>query len=259
MTMMITASANMWYQSAWLEIGELRSELHDPGKRRLIKMNTGQGKKREINNDPDYISPQLRAIAILKQEIAIMELQYEIALLAYESGCLEDNGDKGEVITPKEENSMIPEIEFEKQAMKKTNLEAKMRWPVKNVLNKDDKIQQDKDGYYNRKTTRIHDKDTELREKSVDNPRHHKRKNTKYSDVLKDDCEQHESNRTQRIMIKDVNDEWHDALFVKEVYTKITSANKSEKMIQRRKKDLLTNFSDKEEKALATEEEFFAT
>ncbi|MFS7909176.1 hypothetical protein Hanom_Chr01g00091661 [Helianthus anomalus] len=59
-------------------------------------------------------------------------------------------------------------------------------------------------------------------------------------------------------MIKDVNDEWHDALFMKEVYTKITSANKSEKMIQRRKKDLVTNFSDKEEKALVTEEEFLA-
>ncbi|MFS7996238.1 hypothetical protein Hanom_Chr12g01127581 [Helianthus anomalus] len=85
----------------WLEIGELRSELHDPGKRRLIKMNSGQGNGREINNDPDYISPRLRASAILKQEIAIMELQYEIALLEYESGRHEDNGDAGEVITRK--------------------------------------------------------------------------------------------------------------------------------------------------------------
>ncbi|MFS7999510.1 hypothetical protein Hanom_Chr12g01167041 [Helianthus anomalus] len=59
-------------------------------------------------------------------------------------------------------------------------------------------------------------------------------------------------------MIKGVNDEWHDALFFKEVYTKITSANKSEKMIQRRKKDLVTNFSNTEEKALVTEEEFLA-
>ncbi|MFS7916475.1 hypothetical protein Hanom_Chr02g00177541 [Helianthus anomalus] len=101
---MMTTSANMWYQSPWLENRELRSELHDPRKKRMIKMNNEQGNGGEINNDPDYISPRLRAIAILKQEIAIMELQYEIALLEYESERHEDNGDGGEVITRKEED-----------------------------------------------------------------------------------------------------------------------------------------------------------
>ncbi|KAF5812031.1 hypothetical protein HanXRQr2_Chr04g0188101 [Helianthus annuus] len=103
----------------WLEIGELRSELQHPGKRRLIKMNSGQGNGREINNDADYISPRLRASAILKREIAIMESQYEIALLECESGRHEDNEDAGEVITQKEDNSMLQEIEFQNRIKKK--------------------------------------------------------------------------------------------------------------------------------------------
>ncbi|MFS7978758.1 hypothetical protein Hanom_Chr10g00919221 [Helianthus anomalus] len=104
MMIMMTASANMWYQSAWLENKELGSELHDPGKIRMKKMKNKHRKRRETNSDSDHISPRLRAIAIMKQEIAIMELQYEIALLEKESRRLEDIGDKGKVITPKEEN-----------------------------------------------------------------------------------------------------------------------------------------------------------
>ncbi|XP_022019506.1 vicilin-like seed storage protein At2g18540 [Helianthus annuus] len=94
----------MWYQSAWLENEELGSELYDPGKIRMKKMKNKHGKRRETNSDSDHISPRLCAIAIMKQEIAIMELQYEIALLEYESGRHEDNGYAGEVMTRKEED-----------------------------------------------------------------------------------------------------------------------------------------------------------
>ncbi|KAM0066219.1 hypothetical protein Hdeb2414_s0002g00046201 [Helianthus debilis subsp. tardiflorus] len=98
--------SNKWYQSAWLENEELGSELRDPdpGKMRMKKMENKHGKRRETDSDSDYMSPRLRAIAILKQEIAIMELQDEIALMEYESGRHEDNGDVGEVMTRKEED-----------------------------------------------------------------------------------------------------------------------------------------------------------
>ncbi|XP_021990677.1 nuclear polyadenylated RNA-binding protein 3-like [Helianthus annuus] len=71
---------------------------------RMKKMENKHGKRRETDSNSDYMSPRLRAIAILKQEIAIMELQDEIALMEYESGRHEDNGDAGEVMTRKEED-----------------------------------------------------------------------------------------------------------------------------------------------------------
>ncbi|MFS8027496.1 hypothetical protein Hanom_Chr16g01499351 [Helianthus anomalus] len=161
----------MWYQSAWLKNEELGSELHDPGKIRMKKMKNKHGKRRETNSDSDHISLRLRVIAILKQDIAIMELQYEIALLEYESGRLEDIGDKGEVITPKEENSMIQETEFEKQDKEEGDPESE-EMACKDVQKINGKMQEDRDGYYNRED----DKDTESREKSVVNRKHHKRK-----------------------------------------------------------------------------------
>ncbi|MFS8027505.1 hypothetical protein Hanom_Chr16g01499471 [Helianthus anomalus] len=155
MSIKMMASANMWYQSAQLENEELVSKLHDPGKIRMKKMENKHGKRRETNSDSDYMSPQLRAIAILKQEIAIMELQYEIALMEYESGRHEDNGDAGEVMTRGEEDDSKRDV-----------------LTCKDVQKLNGKMQEDRDGYYNRED----DKDTESREKSVINRKHHKRK-----------------------------------------------------------------------------------
>ncbi|XP_022024822.1 protein starmaker-like [Helianthus annuus] len=145
----------MWYQSAWLENEELGSKLHDPGKIQMKKMENKHGKRRETNSDSDYMSPRLRAIAILKQEIAIMELQYEIALMEYESGRHEDNGDVGEVMTWREEDDSKRDV-----------------LACKDVQKLNGKMQEDRDGYYNRED----DKDTESREKSEINRKHHKRK-----------------------------------------------------------------------------------
>ncbi|MFS7969944.1 hypothetical protein Hanom_Chr09g00815151 [Helianthus anomalus] len=146
--------SNKWYQSEWLENEELGSKLHDPGKIRMKKMENKHGKRRETNSDSDYMSPRLRAIAILKQEIAIMELQYEIALMEYESGRHEDNGDAGEVTTWREEDDSESDV-----------------LACKDVQKLNGKMQEDRDGYYNRE-----DKDTESREKSEINRKHHKKK-----------------------------------------------------------------------------------
>ncbi|MFS7928337.1 hypothetical protein Hanom_Chr04g00319571 [Helianthus anomalus] len=133
MSIMMTASANMWYQSAWLENEEFGSELRDPGKIRMKKMENKHGKRRKTNSDSDYMSPRLRAIAILKQEIAIMELQYEIALMEYELGRHQDNEDAGEVMTRREEDDSERDV-----------------LACKDVQKPNGKMQEDRDGYFNR-------------------------------------------------------------------------------------------------------------
>ncbi|XP_035837160.1 uncharacterized protein LOC110892900 [Helianthus annuus] len=215
------------FYSPWLENRELRSELHDPGKRRMIKMNNRQGNGREINNDPDYISPRLRAIAILKQQIAIMELQYEIALLGYESGRHEDNGDAGEVITRKEDNSMLQEIEFEKQDKEEDDLE-RDEMACEDVLNKKDKIQQDEDCCYNRKDDKDKKYDKEMKVGFI--------LNNKIKSRIREQETEENIHELQVPVLENV--------FVHG---------------QRRNRDSVIHFSDKERKALVTEEGFYTT
>ncbi|MFS7998077.1 hypothetical protein Hanom_Chr12g01149421 [Helianthus anomalus] len=207
----------------------------------MKEMENKHGKRQETNSDSDHISPRLRAIAILEQEIAIMDFQYEMALLEYESGHLEDNGDKGGVIiVQKEENSMIQEIEFEKQDKEEDDPE-RDGMACEDVLNKKDKIQQDEDCFYNRKD----DKDKATIEKSIDNRRHHKRKIRNCNDDYEDDYEEQENNQTQRIPYHlQESEDQH---------------NQNRSPTTRRNRDSVIHFSDKEREALVTEEGFYTT